>query len=149
LENFKLSDNLSKIWNLNRIYQNSLYLSDLINKSISRRINNILRLSSSKKINTNKKLQNGILLEGNYSRIWNAIRTYQDYIKLIDIVNKGWVLLFIEILRLSDGDVKDIIVRLLQEIIKLNDGYIKVSLSQDLMLFADNVIPGMLEISTL
>jgi hypothetical protein len=146
-ESLKLSDNYSRIWTLSRSYTDNLKLSPVLRNSISRELIDNLRLidvldahreygrilfgtiklGDIKTLKTNKKLINSLLLNDEF------IHTYITFLSLADALKLTSVWNYIKI---RYGN--------LNENFKLNDDYIKLSISPDLMLFANNVIPSML-----
>lgn len=169
-DNLRINDAYSKVWTLNRIYSDGIKLSDITTKSENRALSENVRLSDVKLFVITKLLKDSLRLAytldklktlpmyaelyktckdtirvtDNYSRTWNVgNRTYHDYIKLIDIIHFGRYLTVEDILTISDGDIKDVITRLLTETFLIN-GEARVSIPRNLMLFAQNVMSEML-----
>jgi hypothetical protein len=138
-ESFKLNAQVTK--DTTRKLIDNLKLFDLLNKKPSRIISDSLKLNSSILFIPNKNLNDSLKLTDNYSRIWHSVKTYQDYLVLGDGEYNNIETILIETLKLTSALIRG---KIFQEYLVLNDEYIRLALSQNLMLLASGSYGTML-----
>jgi hypothetical protein len=124
-EQFNISKKLNK--EIQREYSESASLSEQIKKYLERRILEEISLEDSiqKIVSIIKSFQESLELIDEKERIWNLSREYSESIDLSPEVTFGRFKELVEGLNLSDGDVDNILTKLLEESFSLTDKFIK------------------------
>lgn len=113
-------------------FLHSLNLSDFVSLIGIRTLTESLTLSEVlRTLITGKSLQDSLSLLDTYSRIWNAIRAYQEEITLLDKIERGVYFTLTDSTSLSDVlNLLLVFVRVLQESLVLSDLIVRATSKQ-------------------